>query len=48
MTIAIECTCGGEAVFFIDGQETSPTAECDACGQVYRMSVKKIPDEVSR
>jgi len=45
MTIAIRCECGGEAVFWLDGTDeyvTKPTANCEECGQLYRMNVEKV------
>lgn len=45
MTLAVICKCGGEAVFHIDGEtEKRPTAQCDGCGQSYRIKVEKIDE----
>lgn len=43
MTIAIDCKdCGKQVAFWLDGEETDPTATCDNCGAVYRLRVKRI------
>jgi len=44
MTVGIDCKeCGSDVVFVIGAQkETHPTASCDECGAVYRLSVSRI------
>jgi len=43
MTLAAQCKCGCEAVFWLEeGQEEKPTATCDGCGAVFRINIKQI------
>ena len=43
MTLAAQCKCGGEAVFWLEGgQEKRPTATCDECGNVYRVKIERV------
>jgi len=43
--IVATCECGGEALFVIEDERKGPVfADCEECGQTYRLKVTKVAE----